>query len=140
MSLAPQFDDPDQQFDAAVLGMWGFLATEVLFFGALFLAYLVYRSLYPLGFAEGSLHLNADYGAINTAVLLLSSLTMALAVNAAQTGRQGALVGLLLGMSRWGRFEPRYYTPVELTGLYWHFVDIVWVFLFPLLYLAQVRP
>lgn len=204
-ALANQFDDLEQQREASSLGMWVFLITEIMFFGGLFTGYTVYRHAYPEGFVAASRHLGVLLGAINTGVLICSSLTMALAVHAAQVGRRKALVGLLLltillgsvflgikaveythkfrehlvpgvafafegehapqvqlffgfyfamtGMhavhmiigiglltvlalraSR-GRFSPTHYSPVELTGLYWHFVDIVWIYLFPLLYL-----
>lgn len=204
-ALAHQFDDLEQQSEAATLGMWAFLVTEVLFFGGLFLGYVVYRSSYPEAFASGSHHLDVALGAVNTAVLIGSSLTMALAVHAAQVGRRKELVLFLLGtillgavflgikgveyahkfaehlvpgpsfvftgphahqaqlffsfyfamtglhaahmvigigvlavltvMAWGGRFSAAYYAPVEISGLYWHFVDIVWIFLFPLLYL-----
>jgi cytochrome c oxidase subunit III len=204
-ALQHQFDDLDQQTEAATLGMWVFLATEILFFGGLFTVYAVYRHAYPAAFAAASRELDITLGAINTVVLIGSSLTMALAVHAAQTGgrrltsmfliativlggvflgikateyahkfaehhvpgpafqfspeyfRQAQVffslyfamtglhalhmvigIGVLLVMvwlSWRGRFSSRYYTPVEVTGLYWHFVDIVWIFLFPLLYL-----
>ncbi len=203
--LAHHFTDADQQHEAASLGMWVFLVTEVMFFGGVFTAYVVYRALFPEGFGHASNHLDVRLGTTNTAVLIGSSLTMALAVHAAQLGRRrGLLLGLActmvlgstflvikayeyahkfheglvpgplftytgpdrrqtelflslyfamtglhalhmvigLGMLTWlvregrrGRFGPHYYTPVELGGLYWHFVDIVWIFLFPLLYL-----
>jgi cytochrome c oxidase subunit 3 len=203
--VAHQFEDLEQQRSAAALGMWAFLVTEVLFFGGLFLAYTVYRSLYPAAFAAGSHHLDVTLGSVNTLVLIGSSLTMALSVHAAQTGDDKALFRLLLvtmflgavflgikvveyaekfrddlvpgvhfhwhgpdeghvrlfyglyfvmtgmhavhmiigeGLLAWlaiqarrGRFGPHYNTPVDLIGLYWHFVDIVWIFLFPLLYL-----
>jgi cytochrome c oxidase subunit 3 len=208
-ALAHQFDTPEQQFEAARLGMWVFLATEVMFFGGLFAAYTVYRAAYPEAFSEGSHHLPIFIGAVNTGVLLCSSLSMALAVHAAQVGKRRELVGFLLltmllgsvflgikvyeyyekyeqhlmpllglpflwegphpgqaqmfynlyfamtgfhalhmiiGISvlaglvmlGWrGWFSSEYYTPVEMTGLYWHFVDIVWVFLYPLLYLIH---
>lgn len=202
---AHQFDDFEQQYEAASLGMWAFLATEILFFGGLFLGYTVYRTLYPAAFTEGSHHLDILLGGINTAVLIGSSLTMALAVHSAQVGRRQAIVGflaltMLLGLVflsiktveyghkfdealvpgahfvydgpfapqvqlffsfyfimtglhalhmvvgigimavlawlAWhGKFSPTYHTPVEISGLYWHFVDVVWIFLFPLLYL-----
>jgi cytochrome c oxidase subunit III len=205
--LAHQFDNPEQQYEASTLGMWVFLATEILFFGGLFTGYAVYRSSYPQAFAEASLHLDVVLGATNTAVLICSSLTMALAVRGAQLGQRRAVIGFLLftillgsvflgikaveyshkfhehlvpgrafalegpyaqnaelffsfyfsmtGMHAlhmiiglgilavlvflsWrDRFSPEYYSPVELTGLYWHFVDIVWIFLFPLLYLIS---
>ena len=207
--LAHHFHDLDQQKDAATLGMWIFLITEVLFFGGLFAAYVVYRSAYPAAWAQASHHLDVMLGGINTAVLICSSLTMAMAVHAAQLSRATAMIGYLLatialggaflgikaveyahkfeeglipgpsfvwaeagpearhvqlffalyfamtGMhalhmvigiglllnlvrqGRRGRFDARYHTPVEMIGLYWHFVDIVWVFLFPLLYLVD---
>ena len=203
--VAHQFDDREQQKDASTLGMWAFLATEILFFGALFMAYIVYRSKYPAAFATASHHMNILLGSINTAVLLGSSLTMALAVRGAQTGKQKAsvilliatmvlgtvflgikgieyyhkytehlipgasfefdnpnvrageiyfilyfmmtglhalhmiigvvLVGYIVLRSVQGKFSPAYYNPVEITGLYWHFVDIVWIVLFTLFYL-----
>ena len=203
--LQHHFDNLEQQRDAGTLGMWVFLMTEVMFFGGLFTAYLIYRHNYGDAFAAASHQLDVNLGAINTVVLIGSSLTMALAVHAAQTGKRRAQVSFLLltialgvtflvvkafeykakfdhglvpglpfedqgaetyqwqmffsiyfGMTgmhalhmvigivilgvlvrqAWrGRFSPEYYTPVELTGLYWHFVDIVWIFLFPLLYL-----
>jgi cytochrome c oxidase subunit 3 len=204
-ALGHQFDDLEQQREASSLGMWVFLITEIMFFGGLFTGYAVYRNAYPEAFAEASRHLGVVLGAINTAVLICSSLTMALAVHAAQLGRRKVLVTFLLltivlgsvflgikvveyshkfhehlvpgldfrfegprapqaqlffsfyfamtGMHAlhmiigigllsvlvrlsWrGRFSATYYWPVELTGLYWHFVDIVWIYLFPLLYL-----
>lgn len=204
-ALAHHFDDLEQQTEASTLGMWVFLITEILFFGGLFVGYAVYRSSYPEAFASGSHHLDVLLGTINTAVLIGSSLTMALAVHAAQQGQRQTLVVFLLGtivlglvflgikgveyahkfeeslvpgsmfqyegpyahqaqlffsfyfsmtgmhalhmvigvgvlavltLLAWrGRFSARYYAPVEVTGLYWHFVDIVWIFLFPLLYL-----
>jgi len=206
-SLAHHFDDPEQQFEASTLGMWIFLITEVMFFGGLFASYAIYRSLHPEGFAVASRHLDYRLGAVNTAVLICSSLTMALAVRSAQLGRSRALrlflaltmalglvflgvkvieyshkahehlvpgpsfrfegphartaqlffsfyfamtglhalhmvvgIGVLavLWILAWrGRFSSQYYTPVEVAGLYWHFVDVVWIYLFPLLYLIS---
>lgn len=204
--LQHHFDDMAQQAEASTLGMWVFLVTEIMFFGGLFMAYLVYRSAQPQGFAEASHHLNITWGATNTVVLIFSSLTMALGVRAAQTsapartqvfwivstmGFGTAFLGIKaieyadkfahhlvpgpdflwegahpaaaemfyslyfcmtglhavhmvigLGIMTWlaimaGRrqYNAEYYTPVEVAGLYWHFVDIVWMFLFPLLYL-----
>ena len=204
--LQHHFDDMAQQAEASTLGMWIFLVTEVMFFGGLFMAYLVYRTQSPEGFAEASAHLNRFWGTINTLVLIISSLTMALAVRAAQTsapakvqvrwilatmtlgaaflgvkvieysdkfthhlvpgrnfhweGRHPAtaemfyslyfcmtglhalhmIIGLglmtVIATMAWKQqFDSDYYTPVEVSGLYWHFVDIVWIFLFPLLYL-----
>lgn len=219
--LAHQFDDLEQQHEASNFGMWIFLATEIMFFGGMFAGYTIYRHEYFTSFAAGSHLLNWRFGATNTAVLICSSLTMALAVHAAQTGKRKALVTfliltILLGMAflgikltfEWsrdwtenlipgeliaghpfapsgevlkqlqeahadlphvelfmffyfaltgfhalhmvvgigllsvltvmawqGRFSPERFNPVEGSGLYWHFVDIVWIFLFPLLYL-----
>jgi cytochrome c oxidase subunit 3 len=203
--VAHHFDDADQQHDASALGMWLFLVTEIMFFGGLFLAYVVYRTAYPAAFHGASHELDIGLGAFNTVVLLTSSLTMALSVHAAQVSRRGMLIVCLLltialGMTflgvkayeywhKWhehlipgphfayhgpdptnaqlffslyfamtglhalhmiigvallgvitvrgaqGMFNRFYYTPVELSGLYWHFVDLVWIFLFPLLYL-----
>jgi len=203
------------QKDAATLGMWAFIAQEVLFFGAFFMVYTLHRNLYYKVFEACSHHLDWKLGAANTAVLICSSLTMALAVRQAALGKSRQVVGwiaatILLGSVflgvkvveyhqkwedqlipglRWGQaaqlgeelhlegvdldhaqlyfslyfgltglhalhmiigipilawialragrreFGPQYHTPVELTGLYWHFVDIIWIFLFPLLYL-----
>jgi cytochrome c oxidase subunit 3 len=204
-ALAHHFEDLDQQREAATLGMWVFLVTEVLFFGGLFATYLVYRSWYPEAFAEASHHLDIVLGTINTIVLITSSLTMALAVHAAQTNRRqlvfvflvstmalGATflgikgveyfhkfeeqlipgsnfefeaqyfqhaqlflslyfvmtglhalhmiigLGIMTWMLAWtwnGTITDAYHSPIEISGLYWHFVDIVWIFLFPLLYL-----
>jgi cytochrome c oxidase subunit 3 len=210
--VAEQFDDPAQQEEASTFGMWVFLATEVLLFGGFFLSYVVYRHFYPAAFRLGSARTDYWLGTINTGVLLTSSLTMALAVQAAKTGRRRLLL-LLLGLTavlgvafigikgyEWykefgerlapgagfdyaafpadqaryvemffvlyffmtglhaihltvavglvlvmmllallGHVGPRRSTPVELTGLFWHLVDVVWVFLYPLLYLVGPR-
>jgi cytochrome c oxidase subunit 3 len=204
--LAHHFDTLEQQAEATTLGMWVFLVTEVLFFGGLFMVYTVYRNWYPDAFAAASHSLDITLGTINTAVLITSSLTMALAVHAAQLGQRRLLMLLLLatmalgavflgikGVEYYQKFvehhvpgagfnfeEPQfavhaqiffslyfvmtglhalhmiigfgimtfmlwwawrgtitaeYYSPIEIAGLYWHFVDIVWIFLFPLLYL-----
>ncbi|MGD0012797.1 MAG: cytochrome c oxidase subunit 3 family protein [Terriglobia bacterium] len=209
-ALAEQFDDLEQQHEASSLGMWVFLATEIMFFGGLFTAYIIFRNLYLPAFEAGSRLLDVRIGAFNTAVLLCSSLTMALAVRAAQLGKKGALITcllltLLLGLTfvgvklafewrhdfaeglvpglNWtfdgpdprhlelffcfyffmtsvhalhmvigvgvltvliimawrGKFSPQRYNTVEMSGLYWHFVDIIWIFLFPLLYLIGGR-
>jgi cytochrome c oxidase subunit III len=208
--VAEQFDDREQQHEAANFGMWIFLATEVMFFGGLFASYTIFRNLHYEAFRIGSHHLAVQFGAANTAVLILSSLTMALAVHAAQTGRRRALMGflvatLILGLTflgvKWffewtpdylegwapgvnwkvggpesgqiqlfmffyfmmtgvhalhmvvgigeltvlivlsarGHFPPERPNAVEMAGLYWHFVDIIWIFLFPLLYLIGGR-
>ena len=202
----------EQQREAGTLGMWIFLITEIMFFGALFFAYALYRTYFPVEFAAASNHLNVAMGAINTVVLICSSLTMALAVYSAQVGSKPRtqvlwlLITMVLGatflvikgfeyadkyrehlfpgtlipgrpfhweglgdpnriqmffyiyfamtglhalhmiiglglmtylvIKAWrGSFTPEYHAPVEISGLYWHFVDIVWIFLFPLLYL-----
>jgi cytochrome c oxidase subunit 3 len=204
-ALAHQFDTMAQQVEATTLGMWVFLATEVLFFGGLFATYAIYRSWYPEAFAAASHELDVTLGTINTVVLITSSLTMALAVHAAQLGRRKLLmafliltmvlggvflgiksveyyhkfvehhvpgpafqfekehirhaqiffslyfvmtglhavhmivgIGIMLVMLWWswnGTITAEYASPIEISGLYWHFVDIVWIFLFPLLYL-----
>jgi cytochrome c oxidase subunit III len=207
--LAHHFDDLEQQHEAGSLGMWLFLVTEILFFGGLFVAYTVYRWQYPAVFADASHEANVLLGGINTAVLLGSSLTMALAVHAGQKGDRRAIVlflllTILLGCAflgiksveyhhKWethhvpgpgfqyegphareaqiyflfyffmtgmhalhmiigvvllaviawmawrGSFTAEHSAPVEISGLYWHFVDIVWIFLFPLLYLIDLH-
>lgn len=205
--LHEQFDTSRQQLKASKLGMWTFLATEILLFGALFCVYTYYRFKFPHGYALGSKHTDVVLGTIETAVLLTSSLTMALAIRAirlaqrrttillllitaafgiaflgihaseyvhewhehlfpgrhfddslrATTGTEmfftlyyvmtglhalhvtiGLCVLLVLAMLTWrNKFSPTYFTPVELGGLYWHLVDIVWIFLFPLFYLVS---
>jgi cytochrome c oxidase subunit III len=205
--LKHHFDDLGQQHEAATLGMWLFLATEVLFFGGLFAAYMLYRMWYPETWGEASRTLDVTLGTINTTVLIGSSLTMALAVHAAATDKRRTLMLFLVAtmvlgavflgikgveyahkfsehhvpgldfhfegsvparanlffslyfamtglhalhmviglgimavmfvMAWRGKFSARWYTPVEISGLYWHFVDIIWIFLFPLLYLVD---
>jgi cytochrome c oxidase subunit 3 len=218
-ALAHHFENLEQQRDSATLGMWMFLATEVLFFGGVLLCFSIYRYWYTEGFIAGSFAQNIPLGTINTVVLLTSSLTMALAVHAAGMGRRQALVrflaltlilgaiflgvkayeythdyheglvpgattfnpiaevrenwthhhlnpslravemyfvfyfvltglhalhmvigmailGIMLVRARRGRYTA-YSNPVEVMGLYWHFVDIVWIFLFPILYLLH---
>ncbi|MFZ1051873.1 MAG: cytochrome c oxidase subunit 3, partial [Candidatus Sulfotelmatobacter sp.] len=102
--LLHHFAEPQQQRDAASLGMWVFLGTEVMFFGGLFCAYLVYRRWYFGDFAAASKSINMGLGATNTAVLICSSLTVVLAVWAAQTARRTLLIGslaltMLLGLA-----------------------------------------
>ncbi len=217
--LRHHFDNSDQQESAAKLGMWVFLATEILMFSGLFLAYFVVRSMYPDMVLEAHEKLDKVLGAVNTVVLILSSLTMALAVRATQTNEQGKanmylLVTLLcagafmvikymeysakfehgtlpgiyyaehhydlergveliqrgwyggenlffavyfmmtglhgvhvlvgMGLIVWmmiktanGSMHAGYFTPIENVGLYWHIVDLIWIFLFPLLYLVK---
>jgi cytochrome c oxidase subunit III len=207
--LQHHFEDLGQQHEASTLGMWFFVAQEILFFGGLFAAYFIYREMYPAVWKAGSHLQNWKVGAANTIVLIGSSLTMALAVWGAQGARRkfttvmlvltlllgGIFVGVKgyeysehiheglfpgahftyahgpaelrpgiqmfmtfyftmtglhalhmvigAGLLLWfikrtwrGDFGPEYYGPVEIMGLYWHFVDIVWIFLFPLLYLV----
>jgi cytochrome c oxidase subunit 3 len=208
--LQHHFDIPVQQFEAAKLGMWLFLAQEVLFFSGLFVAYGVVRVNHPEAFAAGSGQLDKIMGGVNTIVLLFSSLTAALSVRSAQlgkksevnlyllvtivcafiflvvkyfeyskkfehgllpgsywhphlehgealfpahthvffglyfmlTGLHGVHVVIGIGVLGWimmrnnrGDFSPEYWTPVDLAALYWHLVDLVWIYLFPLLYL-----
>jgi len=199
--------------------MWLFLGTEIMFFGGMFCAYLIYRLNYFNEFAAGSRSISLKWGTINTIVLICSSLTVALGVRAAQMGKRKLLVILLLltivfgfaflgikgiewydkykehhvpGPSfnaddivreypqihidqsheqiffslyfamtglhalhmiigigifvfltyySWkGHYTPEYNTPVEIGGLYWHFVDIIWIYLYPLLYLIDRKP
>ncbi|NTU79496.1 MAG: cytochrome C oxidase subunit III [Chloroflexales bacterium] len=94
--LQHHFETPAQQKEAATLGMWAFLVTEIMLFGGIFLAYTVYRWAFPDIWAVSAHHLNTPLGTVNTVVLLVSSLTVALAVNAAEQGRRGRLVQLLL--------------------------------------------
>jgi cytochrome c oxidase subunit 3 len=100
--LAHHFDDLTQQREAGELGMWLFLVTEFMFFGGLFMAYLVYRYWYPAQFAEGSAHMRVGLGTFNTAVLLTSSLTMALAVHAATVRSKAMLILMLLATILFG--------------------------------------
>lgn len=183
-----QFDSRLERRDAVLLGMWAFLATEVLFFGPLLFGYVHGRAFQPDAFSAASHHMHIVLGTLNTAILLTSSFTMALGVRAAQTERSPriwlwltALLGLaFLGIkgyeyaSEWSeaasatggeaRFYFLYYAttglhavhlaigigivswlalrvrramPIEATGLYWHFIDIVWVFLYPMFYLLE---
>lgn len=182
-----------EALDTAKLGIWTFLATEVLLFGGLFTAYVVYRLKYPAMFHAGHLHLDRALGALNTVILITSSLTVALGIAAIRNGRRRALerflfltialafgflvvkyfewsakfahglypstdiffslyfvmtglhgfhvlggmavLGGILALSRKGRFTAERHAPVEVAGLYWHFVDLVWIYLFPLFYL-----
>ncbi len=238
--LAHHFEDVQQQQETHTLGMWVFLATEIMFFGGLFLAFIVYHVMYPEAFIAASERLNVWYGGVNTFFLILSSLTMALAVHGAQLGNQknikkyliftivlacaflvvksfewhekyvhhtipgtqfnfaysvfhelpatasaeqiahhsheiekyhawklqdpsldrhaqlfyllyfimtglhGIHVVIGIGVLIWiylrarkREFHEHWNTPVELTGLYWHFVDLVWIYLFPVIYLIH---
>jgi cytochrome c oxidase subunit 3 len=94
--LQHQFDDMGQQEESVALGMWAFLAQEIMFFGGLFTAYLVFRSKYPMAFAAASNHLDAFWGGLNTLVLIVSSLTMALTVHFAQRGNKGMQIIMVL--------------------------------------------
>jgi cytochrome c oxidase subunit 3 len=201
-----QYDDATQQREAATLGMWVFLSTEILFFGVLFASYTILRILHPQGFAVASRHTDMPLGTIETAVLLTSSSLIALAVRAVRLDQRRVAVWLMTGtaalglsflvmhgfeyykeytehlipgidflqpgpqshavelffclyycitgfhslhvaigvvvigvlatrVSR-GTFGPQRYTYPELTALYWHLVDIIWIFVYPLLYLV----
>jgi cytochrome c oxidase subunit 3 len=206
---AHHFVDREHEFDAVKMGVWLFLGTEILLFSGMFVAYAIFRMLYPDAFLSGSAHLDFRWGLLNTVVLLLSSYTVAAAVRHAQTGNQkwlrinivltfiaglifllikgvfeyykkwseGLLPGkfysyphaehvpneplwwgvywgatgihashVIVGMglfawlyfrARKGHFGPGHYNAVEGVGLYWHIVDIVWIFLFPMLYLIH---
>ena len=205
LELREQFSTPEQQRETASIGMWVFLITEVMLFGGLFTAFTVYRLSHPIAFDAGSAHMDLMIGAINTAVLICSSFTMALAVHSAELGREkrvmlfllatmviGAiflalkfteyylhyqdhkvpafwfnysgsqapyvqmffvfyflmtglhalhmtigigLLAVLLFRTLLGSFSAEYHTPLELGGLYWHFIDIVWVFLYAIFYI-----
>lgn len=206
VSVEEQYDDAVQQREAATLGMWVFLATEILFFGVLFASYTICRVLYPLGFAEASRHTDMLLGTAETAVLLISSSLIALAVRAIKlderrpavilmcaTALLGAsflvmhgfeyhdeyqehlipgidfqqtgphvravelffclyyfitgfhsvhvfigvcVIGTLAVRVARGTFGPQRYTTLELAALYWHLVDIVWIFVYPVIYLV----
>ena len=98
--LQHQFEDMKQQEESVSLGMWVFLVQEIMFFGGLFTVYLVFRSKYPMAFAAGSNHLDVVMGFVNTLVLIVSSLTMALTVHYAQKGdRMKQVVLILLTMA-----------------------------------------
>lgn len=99
--LQHHFDNPVQQFDATKLGMWLFLATEILLFGGLFCAYAVYRANHPEIFIEGHHYLDKTMGAVNTVILLVSSFTMAWGVRAAQKNQQ-TLLKILLSLTLLG--------------------------------------
>jgi cytochrome c oxidase subunit III len=202
--VAHHFETSKQEFTAAKLGMWAFLAQEILFFGGLFVAYIIFRYLYPDMFIDASHHLSWKMGALNTCVLITSSFTMVMSIRSAQLNQKKATVNYLIGTfllasmflvvkyfeyvakfehgylpSKWffgeglyenlhlffgiyftmtglhgvhvlvgmgliawliirasrGEFYSDYYTPLEMVGLYWHLVDLIWIFLFPLLYL-----
>jgi len=94
--LQHQFEDMGQQEESVSIGMWFFLAQEIMFFGGLFTVYLVFRSKFPMAFAAGSNHLDAFWGGLNTIVLIVSSLTMALTVYYAQKGNRNLQVILIL--------------------------------------------
>jgi cytochrome c oxidase subunit 3 len=200
----------EQQFDTAKIGMWLFLVTEVLLFGGLFVGFGLMQHQYPREFIEAHTYLQRPLGALNTVVLLFSSWTMVMAVNAAQTSQKAKLLRYLLmtiicafifltvkyfeyshkfaeglypamfykhagdaipgshgyatffafyfmmtglhgihilvgiGLLAWiyrraqkNEFSKAYYTPVDLVGLYWHIVDMIWIYLFPLYYLIS---
>src|ERR1700681_5019709 len=115
VALPHQFDDLEQQQEVATLGMWVFLTTEILFFGGLFVTYLVYRHWYPEAFTAGSRELLVWAGTTNTVVLITSSLTMALAVRAAQLGERRVVMmflalTMLLGLAFLGIKAFEYYT------------------------------
>ncbi|MBM4108163.1 MAG: cytochrome c oxidase subunit 3 family protein [Phycisphaerae bacterium] len=205
---APHFRSREEEFDAVKTGFWLFLSTEVLLFSGLFVAYAIFRMLYPEAFYNGSRYLDWKWGGLNTVLLLVSSYTMAAGVGNAQRGENRRMMGnlgftviagaafiaiklafeygpkwaegkrpgilfsypfatdphenlwwsvyycatglhalhVLIGMAlivrvmwfgRKGAYGPGHYTGVEIAGLYWHLVDLIWIFLFPLLYLIH---
>jgi cytochrome c oxidase subunit 3 len=187
--------DPTVAYEASKLGMWLFLATELLLFGGLFAAYTIFRAKYSALFEEQHLELNKTLGSLNTLILIFSSLTMAMGVTSIQRGHRKLLTiflaitivcGLLFGFNKYleysmkfhhhiypstsiffalyfmmtglhmlhvlagitvltvllilnlrGKFSETYNGPVEIGGLYWHLVDLIWIYLFPLLYLIK---
>lgn len=203
--VAHHFDTATQEFESAQLGMWLFLAQEVLFFGGVFVAFIFFRTMYPDAFLEASKHLSWKLGALNTTFLIFSSFTMVMGVRSIQlnqiktaikylwttfgfacafmvvkaieysekihhgllpspwfsaegvhntvhiyfglyftmTGLHALHVLVGMGLILWmirrakkGEFHSQFFTPVEMVGLYWHLVDLIWIFLFPLLYLV----
>ena len=204
---AHHFDSAEHEFEASKFGTWLFLCTEVLMFGGLFVAYFIFSSLFPETFIEGATYLDWKFGAVNTAVLLLSSFTMVLAIYYAQnnkskqcvnmlaitlvcgfifmfikyleythkielgllpgemfsfgeaqssnlglyfstyymmTGLHGSHVLIGMGLITWclirarrGEYNSKYFTTLECVGLFWHLVDLIWIYLFPLLYLVD---
>src|SRR6476660_8526774 len=98
-ALQHHFENMEQQREAGTLGMWVFLVTEIMFFGAMFLAYTLYRAQYPAAFVSASNHLDITLGAVNTGVLIVSSFTMAMAVWSTQVGRnRTTIICLILAM------------------------------------------
>jgi cytochrome c oxidase subunit 3 len=205
-----QFATSEQQRETSSIGMWVFLASEVMMFGGLFMAYTVYRVIHPHGFHAGSEEMDIWLGSINTAVLLTSSVLLALAEHSIQNGRQRALCLLLIAtmivgflflgikfteyvehyhehkapgvwfeygghhepgyqmffvfyfimtglhaahmlvgicilggllFRAWlGRFTAQYHNPIMMGGIYWNFVDIIWIFLYAIFYLPGLHP
>lgn len=205
--FAHHFRDEVHEYDSGKEGLWIFMVTEILMFGGLFVAYIIFHALYPEMFAEGAKQTNWVMGFINTLVLITSSLTMALSIYYVQksqrqkatwmlastilcgaiflmikyfeyehkihlgylpgkmldvaavhpqhsnlglyfglyfvmTGLHGTHVLIGMGLITWllirnirGDFTPSYYLPLEGVGIFWHIVDLIWIFLFPLLYL-----
>ncbi len=208
-SLHHHYAELTQQREAATLGMWVFLVTEVMFFGGMITGYLAYRYAYPEAFREASIHMLVIAGTLNTALLITASLFIAFAVHAAREDNRRLLlwcliiamflgvcflsvkgyeywdhwvehkvpgstfqwdgpdprhaelffvlyffltgfhalhmiigvtaVGIIAWFAHKGRYTPEYHNPVENVALYWHFVDIVWIFLYPMLYLIGHR-
>jgi cytochrome c oxidase subunit 3 len=206
--VAHHFQNAEHEYQSSKEGIWLFMATEILMFGAIFVGYSIYHALYPEMFAEGAKYLDWRLGFVNTLVLIFSSLTMALGIYYLQrnqpkkatlslaitifcgavfmcvkyfeythkfhlgifpghlldvakvhpehsnlglyfgfyfvmTGLHGIHVLLGMGLITWvmirtmrGDFNPNYYTAVEGVGLFWHVIDLIWIFLFPLLYLV----
>jgi len=202
-----QYASLAQQGETAELGMWVFLVNETLFFGALIFIYFIYRLTYPHEFAVAARDAVLWCGSVNFVLLLTSSLTMVVAINAAAQGERRAMVcwliataalgcaflgvkgfeyyldyqdevvpvvnylskpgegragelfwvfywiatglhaihlmigiGLVLYVLAWkiprGKITPAYYTPLEVIGIYWSFVDTVWLYLYPCIYLV----
>ena len=209
LALHEQFANPNQQRETASFGMWIFIISEMMLFGGLFVAFTVYRMYYPQAFDDGSAGMDIVLGSINTAVLICSSFTMALAVYSAEVGSRklvsaflvltmiiGAVflaikfteyykhfldhkapavwfdsagpggpkielfyvfyfimtglhalhmivgIGLLMATlirNLAGQITAAYYTPIEVAGLYWHFIDVIWVFLYGIFYISGLH-
>jgi cytochrome c oxidase subunit 3 len=209
LACREHFSTPEQQLETSSVGMWVFLASEVMMFGALFMAYTVYRMSHPRAFDEGSADMNILLGSVNTAILLTSSLMLAFAEYSSRAGSQRLLrlfllLTMLLGLlflgfkfdeyyqhfqehkapgiwfndsspyassiqmffvfyyimtglhavhmiiglgilsvvlirSFLGTFTTEYNTPIRFAGLYWHFVDIIWIFLYAIFYLPGLH-
>lgn len=206
--VAHHYRDAEEQYQSGKEGIWLFMVTEILMFGAILVGYLIFRTIYPEMFAEGAKSLDWRLGFVNTLVLIFSSFTMAISISFVQknqtknaaialattvlcgaifmcikyfeythkfhlglfpgrmldvnaigaehanlgmyfgfyfamTGLHGIHVLIGMALITWllfrtirGDFHSQYWIPVEGVGIFWHIVDLIWIFLFPLLYLV----